>query len=141
MKRFMKYLNYLMIHNIIAEHFLEAAASIQKAPSNCLAVRHGLNARLHHFRATENCNARASNGALREACHCMIRVSCLTNPPLAKSFTSFVRAMTQQSAAPSKIVRVDIVSDTVCPWCFVGKKNLDKAISSCPDVDVKVRDP
>lgn len=28
-----------------------------------------------------------------------------------------------------KVVRVDIYSDTVCPWCFVGKRNLDKAIS------------
>jgi hypothetical protein len=25
---------------------------------------------------------------------------------------------------------IDIVSDTVCPWCFVGKKNLEKAIEA-----------
>ena len=23
---------------------------------------------------------------------------------------------------------IDIVSDTVCPWCYVGKNRLDKAI-------------
>jgi predicted DsbA family dithiol-disulfide isomerase len=23
---------------------------------------------------------------------------------------------------------IDVVSDTVCPWCYVGKKKLDKAI-------------
>jgi len=27
-------------------------------------------------------------------------------------------------------VRVDIISDTVCPWCYVGKRNLDKAMLS-----------
>ena len=25
-------------------------------------------------------------------------------------------------------VTVDIISDTVCPWCYVGKRNLDKAV-------------
>ena len=25
-------------------------------------------------------------------------------------------------------VQVDIISDTVCPWCLVGKRNLDKAV-------------
>lgn len=29
-----------------------------------------------------------------------------------------------------KLIRIDISSDTVCPWCFVGKKNLDRAIAS-----------
>lgn len=24
---------------------------------------------------------------------------------------------------------VDVVSDVVCPWCFIGKRNLDKAIA------------
>lgn len=28
-----------------------------------------------------------------------------------------------------KIIKIDISSDTVCPWCFVGKKNLDKAMA------------
>ncbi|RFU28836.1 hypothetical protein B7463_g7502, partial [Scytalidium lignicola] len=26
--------------------------------------------------------------------------------------------------------KIDIVSDTVCPWCYIGKKKLDKAISA-----------
>ena len=69
-----------------------------------------------------------------------VRVPSLVNIPLAKSLTSFARTMSQESAASSRTVRVDIVSDTVCPWCFVGKKNLDKAINACPDIDVKVRD-
>lgn len=24
---------------------------------------------------------------------------------------------------------IDIVSDTVCPWCYVGKKRLERAIA------------
>ena len=26
------------------------------------------------------------------------------------------------------MVRIDIVSDVVCPWCFVGKRRLDRAV-------------
>ncbi|XP_059670482.1 uncharacterized protein LOC132316017 [Cornus florida] len=29
-----------------------------------------------------------------------------------------------------KLIQIDVSSDTVCPWCFVGKRNLDKAIAS-----------
>ncbi|KAG5535232.1 hypothetical protein RHGRI_023122 [Rhododendron griersonianum] len=32
-----------------------------------------------------------------------------------------------------KLIRIDISSDTVCPWCFVGKRNLDQAIASSKD--------
>ncbi|KAF9112913.1 hypothetical protein BGX27_002578 [Mortierella sp. AM989] len=34
------------------------------------------------------------------------------------------------SAASPKTIKVDIVSDTVCPWCYIGKKRLEKAITS-----------
>lgn len=29
---------------------------------------------------------------------------------------------------PKKPCTIDIISDPVCPWCFIGKKNLDKAL-------------
>lgn len=35
-------------------------------------------------------------------------------------------------------IRIDVVSDVVCPWCFIGQKRLDKAIAAAPDVDVAV---
>ena len=35
-------------------------------------------------------------------------------------------------------VRIDIVSDVVCPWCFIGKKRLEKAIAMQPDIPVEV---
>lgn len=43
-------------------------------------------------------------------------------------------------AAPAEIapVRIDVVSDIVCPWCFIGKRRLEKAIAQIPDVPVEV---
>jgi predicted DsbA family dithiol-disulfide isomerase len=40
------------------------------------------------------------------------------------------------SAAP---VRIDIVSDVICPWCFIGKRHLEAALASRPDLSVTVR--
>ena len=36
-------------------------------------------------------------------------------------------------------VSVDIVSDVVCPWCYVGKRKFEGALAQLPDVDVQVR--
>lgn len=38
-----------------------------------------------------------------------------------------------RSNTQKKLVKIDISSDSVCPWCFVGKKNLDNAIASSND--------
>lgn len=35
-------------------------------------------------------------------------------------------------------VSIDVVSDVVCPWCYVGKKQLDRALTFLPDLDVAV---
>jgi predicted DsbA family dithiol-disulfide isomerase len=35
-------------------------------------------------------------------------------------------------------VRIDVVSDVVCPWCFIGKRRLEKAIVLNPDIPVEV---
>ena len=31
------------------------------------------------------------------------------------------------------MIRLDIFSDPVCPWCFIGKANLDRALEAHPD--------
>ncbi|MEI2301066.1 DsbA family oxidoreductase [Ensifer sp. MJa1] len=36
-------------------------------------------------------------------------------------------------------VSIDIVSDVVCPWCYLGKARLDQAIANVPDVHVAVQ--
>ncbi|MGB6350336.1 MAG: DsbA family oxidoreductase [Pseudolabrys sp.] len=35
-------------------------------------------------------------------------------------------------------VRIDVVSDVVCPWCLIGKRRLEKAIALNPDIPVEV---
>ena len=35
-------------------------------------------------------------------------------------------------------MHIDIVSDVICPWCFIGKRRLEKALSLRPDVTVDV---
>ena len=31
------------------------------------------------------------------------------------------------------MVKLDIISDPICPWCYIGKTNLDKALAATPD--------
>jgi predicted DsbA family dithiol-disulfide isomerase len=38
----------------------------------------------------------------------------------------------------SKPVRIDVVSDVVCPWCFIGKKRLEQAVAMTPGIPVEV---
>jgi predicted DsbA family dithiol-disulfide isomerase len=35
-------------------------------------------------------------------------------------------------------VRIDVVSDVVCPWCFIGKHRLEKALALRPGIAVEV---
>ena len=31
------------------------------------------------------------------------------------------------------MIKLDILSDPICPWCMIGKANLDKALAEVPD--------
>lgn len=31
------------------------------------------------------------------------------------------------------MIKLDILSDPICPWCYIGKANLDRALSRRPD--------
>jgi predicted DsbA family dithiol-disulfide isomerase len=35
-------------------------------------------------------------------------------------------------------VRIDVISDVVCPWCFIGKRRLEKALALKPGIAVEV---
>jgi predicted DsbA family dithiol-disulfide isomerase len=39
---------------------------------------------------------------------------------------------------PHQPVRIDVVSDVVCPWCFIGKHRLEAALKLKPDIPVEV---
>ena len=31
------------------------------------------------------------------------------------------------------MIKLDIISDPICPWCFIGKTQLDRALEAAPD--------
>ena len=33
---------------------------------------------------------------------------------------------------------VEVISDVVCPWCYIGKRRLEGAIALNPDIDVSI---
>ncbi|KAM3189622.1 hypothetical protein ACQJBY_068112 [Aegilops geniculata] len=53
-------------------------------------------------------------------------------PSLAKP-TALRFAKHMASNTGKKLIQIDVSSDTVCPWCFVGKKNLEKAMEQTMD--------
>lgn len=36
-------------------------------------------------------------------------------------------------------IAIDIVSDVVCPWCYIGQKRLDTALAAATEVPVEIR--
>ncbi|GMH27241.1 hypothetical protein Nepgr_029084 [Nepenthes gracilis] len=63
----------------------------------------------------------------------------LPPPPIAQFRSGDIlghrRFMAQGSVtgAGKRLIQIDISSDTICPWCFVGKKHLDRAIAASED--------
>jgi predicted DsbA family dithiol-disulfide isomerase len=43
------------------------------------------------------------------------------------------------AGAPAPPLTVDVWSDTVCPWCWLGKRRFEAALRERPDLDVVVR--
>ncbi len=39
----------------------------------------------------------------------------------------------------AKPVLIDVVSDVICPWCFLGKHRLDRALERVPEIQVSLR--
>jgi len=36
-------------------------------------------------------------------------------------------------------ITIDVISDVMCPWCYIGKRRLEAALRSVPDLPVEVR--
>jgi predicted DsbA family dithiol-disulfide isomerase len=36
------------------------------------------------------------------------------------------------------IMRIDIISDVVCPWCFIGKRRLEKALALRSEIEPEI---
>ena len=43
------------------------------------------------------------------------------------------------SPEAARPLQIDVFSDVVCPWCFIGKRRLEKAIAATPEIPVEVR--
>ncbi|MEP3275121.1 MAG: DsbA family oxidoreductase [Stappiaceae bacterium] len=39
----------------------------------------------------------------------------------------------------SDTIQIDIVSDVMCPWCYIGKRRMEKALELAPDVSVNIQ--
>jgi predicted DsbA family dithiol-disulfide isomerase len=35
-------------------------------------------------------------------------------------------------------MKIDIVSDTICPWCFIGKRRLERALAMEPELEPEI---
>ena len=46
--------------------------------------------------------------------------------------------MTAAPVEPDPL-RIEVVSDVVCPWCFIGKRRLERALELVPDIPVDIR--
>lgn len=46
---------------------------------------------------------------------------------------------TDFGAARIGAMRIDVIFDTVCPWCFIGKHRFERALGLRPDVRAEIR--
>jgi predicted DsbA family dithiol-disulfide isomerase len=44
----------------------------------------------------------------------------------------------QEPTMTTSPLAIDVFSDVVCPWCFIGKRRLEKAVAMRPDIPVEV---
>ncbi len=57
-----------------------------------------------------------------------------SEPPTGRpAIRSGVQCGDADRPVPHRSVRIDVVSDVVCPWCYVGKRRLEAALAARPD--------
>ena len=39
----------------------------------------------------------------------------------------------------SATIPLDVISDVMCPWCYIGKRRLEKALATTPDTPLDIR--
>jgi len=49
-----------------------------------------------------------------------------------------IRTRSGRKTAMTRPIPIQIVSDIVCPWCYIGKRRLEKALAGRPDLAVEV---
>ena len=46
--------------------------------------------------------------------------------------------MSQAETENLPVLQLDVISDVICPWCFIGKRKLDAALENLKDVRVNL---
>ena len=41
-------------------------------------------------------------------------------------------------AADASMISIDLFSDPICPWCYIGKRRLEEALANRPDIRVEI---
>lgn len=49
------------------------------------------------------------------------------------------RRRTMPEAHAAEPILIQVVSDVVCPWCYIGKRRLEKALAMRPEIPVEVQ--
>ncbi len=47
--------------------------------------------------------------------------------------------MSEAAELHTEKLQIDVVSDVMCPWCYIGQKRLEKAMATLPKVPVEIR--
>jgi predicted DsbA family dithiol-disulfide isomerase len=58
---------------------------------------------------------------------------------LTENFLPFFCILAIVSVIEEPVMRIDIYSDNICPWCFIGKRHLDAATRNLGITDLDVR--
>ena len=56
----------------------------------------------------------------------------------ASSSTSETSTVVSAASASPRVVVVDMTSDNICPWCYIGKRRLERAIAKLDSSRVRV---
>ena len=46
--------------------------------------------------------------------------------------------MSDPQASPAPVMQLDVISDVICPWCFIGKRKLDAALAQVDDFQINL---
>ena len=52
--------------------------------------------------------------------------------------TFYAQNMTQDAQTNTPILHLDVISDVICPWCFIGKRHLDAALAQLSDLRINL---
>jgi predicted DsbA family dithiol-disulfide isomerase len=120
---------------LLHDNFLASAIAVTRDEAP-LRVRQRLSddrsartRRVQHRRSAQNTGEPGSSPYIRGRAR--------TGATAAASRTEL--EMTLAAEEKTEPVTIDIVSDVVCPWCYIGKRNLEAALATIPKSNVEIR--